>query len=50
MQRIAVAWESIQNCFAKYGFGIKDAVITEEDDQDNNDRVELWHYVAFMSF
>jgi hypothetical protein len=46
MRGIAVAWESItttvvQNCFSKCGFGIKDAVVTEEDDHDNSDWVEL---------
>jgi hypothetical protein len=49
MQGIAVAWESItstviQNCFSTCGFGIKDAV-TEEDDQDNSDLVELQGHV-----
>jgi hypothetical protein len=43
---VAVAWKPItsiviQNCFAKCGFGIEDAVVTEEDDQANNDWVEL---------
>jgi hypothetical protein len=46
MWAIAIAWESItsaviQNCFAKCGFGIEDAVVTEEVDQDNSDWVEL---------
>jgi hypothetical protein len=46
MRGIAVAWEFItftviQNCFSKCGFGIEDAVVTEEDDQDNSDWVEL---------
>jgi hypothetical protein len=50
MQGIAVARESItstvtQNCFVKCGFGIKYAIITEEDDQDNSDWVELQGYV-----
>jgi hypothetical protein len=31
----------IQNCFSKCGFGIEDAVVTEEDDQGNSDWVEL---------
>jgi hypothetical protein len=39
MRGIAVAWESItsaviENCFSRCGFGIKDAVVTEEDVQD----------------
>jgi hypothetical protein len=54
MQGIAVAWESItstviQNCFSKYGFGIEDAVVAEEDDQDNSDWVELQGHVDFPS-
>jgi hypothetical protein len=52
-------WESItstviQNCFSKCGFGIEDAVVTEEDDQDNSDWVELQGHViapaTLMSF
>jgi hypothetical protein len=50
MRGIAVAWESvtstvIQKCFSKCGFGIEDAVVTEEDDQDNSGRVELQGHV-----
>jgi hypothetical protein len=50
MWGIAVAWESIrftviQNCFAKYSFSIEDAVITEEDDQDNSNWVVLQGHV-----
>jgi hypothetical protein len=46
MQGIAVAWESvtstvIQNYFSKCGFGIEDAVVTQEDDQDNSNWVKL---------
>jgi hypothetical protein len=49
MRGIAVAWESItstviQNCFSKCSFGIEDAVVTE-DDQDNSDWVELQGHV-----
>jgi hypothetical protein len=50
MQGIAIAWESItstviQNYFSKYGFGIKNAVVTEKDDKDNSDWVELQGHV-----
>jgi hypothetical protein len=43
-------WESItsiviQNCFSKCGFGIEDAVVTEEDDQNNSDWVELQGHI-----
>jgi hypothetical protein len=49
MRGIAVAWESItstviHNCFSKCGFGIEDAVVTE-DDQDNSNWVELQGHV-----
>jgi hypothetical protein len=54
MRGIAVVWESIistviQNCFSKCGLGIKDTVVTEEDDQDNSDWVELQGHVDFPS-
>jgi hypothetical protein len=49
MRGVAAEWESItsviQNCFTECGFGIEDAVGTEEDDQDNSDWVELQGHV-----
>jgi hypothetical protein len=50
MRGIAVARKSItstviQNCFSKCDFGIEDAIVTEEDDQDNSDWVELQGHV-----
>jgi hypothetical protein len=54
MRGITVAWDSItstviQNCFSKCGFGIEDAVVTTEDDQDNSNWVELQGQVDFPS-
>jgi hypothetical protein len=54
MQGVAVARDyitssAIQNCFTKCRFGIEDAVGTEDDDQDNSDRLELQGHLDFPS-